>query len=133
MGIKKLDVKVQQLCSDSVRGDIKESLCGLIGAELQPAEESPAHSSGWGCVHLNQAKPAGQRDPQTPRNFPVTEQNKNRTYLCGLVQLAECFCRVNVSETPRHVLELRVELSHLAELSTHLPDCNNYRFQGHIH
>lgn len=133
MGMKKLAVKIQQLCSDSVRGDIQESLCGLTGAESQPAEESPAHSSGWGCVHPNQAKPAGQREPQTSRNFPEMEQNKNRTHLPGLMQLPECFCRVNLSETPRHVLELRVELSHLAEFSTHLPDCNNYRFQGHIH
>lgn len=55
MGIKKLDVKIQQLCSDSVRGDIKESLCGLIGAELS-LQRRAQHTAQDGNVCI-QSKP----------------------------------------------------------------------------
>lgn len=120
MGIKKLDVKAQQLCSDGVKGDIEESLCRLTGE--QPAEESPAHAQdGNLCI---------TGTPQTLKNFPGPGTEFTSLGWCIF---PECFCRVYLLEPPRHVLELRAELSHLAELSTRLPDCNNYRFQGHVH
>lgn len=118
MGIKKLDVKTQQLCSGSVKGNIKESLCGLKGEE--PAEESPAQGTGWKCPNL-----AATGTPQTFKN-----RTRHRIYLFGLMHLPEWIC---LNPPGMSCNSEWMELSHLAELIPPLPDCNNYTFQGHTH
>lgn len=133
MEIKKLDVKIQQLCSDSVKGDIRKPV--WADRKNYSLQRRAQHTAEDGNVCIP-TKPnlSITVTPQTFKNFPVMEQNKAQNLPIWADASSRVFLQSVSVWNPQACSGVdRVELSHLAELSTHLPDCNNYRFQGHIH
>lgn len=75
MEIKKLDVKIQQLCSDSVKGDIRKPV--WADRKNYSLQRRAQHTAEDGNVCIP-TKPnlSITVTPQTFKNFPVMEQNK---------------------------------------------------------